>query len=235
MVRTLLPLVNSVLMVRGINIVSTIPSSDILVEEGSTVSLLCQADIRWFLCLWNSPLGNKVCAIQEREEGASQVCQGDPRIMVQGDSTNCGITITNITRDDWGAWMCLVQDGEEFSTDRREIGLEVARRGKIVVEYEGGESNMTDSRRVVRMMEGSLTNISCSSEGAYPIPSITWPSVREGRYVPWIGENSVVDMAENEGLYGNITVVEEVSVQGGTNNIEEQVSYFRVNMLLMNC
>ena len=157
--------------VYGIQIVTTIPSSDILVEEGGTVSLLCQTDSRWFLCLWNSPLGNKVCAIQESEEGASQVCQGDPRIMVQGDYTTCGMTISNITRDDWGTWMCLVQDGEEFLTDRREIGLEVGRRGRVVLDYE--ESNMTDSRRVLRMVEGSLTNISCSSDGAYPLPSIT--------------------------------------------------------------
>lgn len=190
--------------VHGIQIVTTIPSSGVLVEEGGSVSLLCQADSRWFLCLWNSPLGNKVCAIQENDEGASQVCQGDPRIMVQGDSTTCGMTISNVTRDDWGAWMCLVQDGEEFLTDRREIGLEVGRRGRVVLDYD--ESNMTDSRRVLRMVEGSLTNISCSSDGAYPIPSITWPGIldiREGRYV--------AGLVENNGLYGNITVVEKVS------------------------
>ena len=191
----------------------TSPPSSRLVEEGGTVSFLCQTDRRWFLCLWTSPLGNKVCAIQESEEGASQVCQGDPRIMVQGDSTNCGITVSNVTREDWGTWMCLVQDGEEFKTDRREIDMEVGRKGTVALEFEEWMSNRTQRQRVLRMTEGATASIACSSHEAYPRPSFIWSGlsyggvseyvVREGRYV--------AGWQENGGWSGNITVVEEVS------------------------
>ena len=95
-----------------IQIVSSNPPSGHIVEKGGTVTFSCETDRRWFLCLWTSPLGAKVCSIQESDAGASQVCQGDHRIMVQGEDDQCGITITNVTSDDWGAWMCLVQDGE---------------------------------------------------------------------------------------------------------------------------
>ena len=88
-------------VVMSIRIMDTSPPSR-LVEEGGTVSFLCQTDRRWFLCLWTSPLGDKQCAIQESEEGASQVCQGDPRIMVQGQgvfflvaSCRCAMTWPN--------------------------------------------------------------------------------------------------------------------------------------------
>ena len=68
-----------------IKILSSSPSSGSVVKEGGRVSLSCETDRRWFLCLWTSPLGHKVCSIQESEHGASQVCHGDPRIIVQGD------------------------------------------------------------------------------------------------------------------------------------------------------
>ena len=213
--------VHLISIIRAIKIVDTQPSSSILVEEGGTVSFLCQADQRWFLCLWNSPRGSKVCAIQESEEGASQVCQGDPRIRVQGDSTMCGITISNVSRTDWGAWLCLVQDGEEFLTDRRRIGMEVTRRGVVRMEY--GEESVG---RVLRMKEGDLANISCTSEGGYPMPSITWLGVgwvhgaREGRYV--------AGMEESEGLWGNITLTQEVSEYCAV--ITTVAIYFRLNM-----
>ena len=67
-----------------IKIISSAPSSGQVVEEGGTVTFSCQTDRRWFLCLWTSPLGAKVCSIQESDAGASQVCQGDHRITVQG-------------------------------------------------------------------------------------------------------------------------------------------------------
>merc|ERR1711892_909097 len=111
-----------------INIVSSNPPSGHVVEKGGTVTFSCETDRRWFLCLWTSPLGAKVCSIQESDAGASQVCQGDHRITVQGEGNKCGITVSNVTSEDWGAWMCLVQDGEEFKTDRREIDLEVGSR-----------------------------------------------------------------------------------------------------------
>ena len=200
-------IIECVKMISSIEIVKILPSSSVMVEEGGTVSLSCQADRRWFLCLWKSPSGNKVCAIQESEEGASKVCQGHPRIVVQGEYNNCGVTISNISRQDWGDWLCLVQDGEKFLTDRQVVGVEVARRGRVWLEFGGEESNNTDDIGVLRIEEGSLANLSCTSEAAYPPPRISWHGlnqgdVRKGRYVD--------GLREDDQLYGNISIVEEV-------------------------
>ena len=156
-----------------IKILSSLPSSGSVVKEGETVSLSCETDRRWFLCLWTSPLEHKVCSIQESENGASQVCHGDPRIIVQGDSTNCGITVNNVTSDDWGAWMCLVQDGEEFKTDRREIDMEVGRKSDIEMEYKMG-ANSTNSDMVLRLTEGEEAEVTCTANHGYPSPSLSW-------------------------------------------------------------
>jgi len=156
-----------------ISVVSSSPHDGSVVEEGGSVSLLCQTDRRWFLCLWTSPLGDKQCAIQESEEAVSQVCQGDPRIMVQGESTHCGITVSNVTSEDWGAWMCLVQDGDEFKTDRREIDLEIGRAVTVDLKYKE-EKNLTNSERVLRVTEGEVEEIACFAEQGYPSPSFSW-------------------------------------------------------------
>ena len=193
-----------------IRIVSSSPPAGSLVEEGGTVSFLCQTDRRWFLCLWTSPLGDKQCAIQESEKGASQVCQGDPRIMVQGDTTNCGITVSNVTREDWGAWMCLVQDGEEFKTDRREIDMEVGRKASVGMEYrEEKNRTQTQSEMVLRVTEGEEEVIACTADLGYPRPSFSWegptPYTRRVR-------KYVKGMQRQERLSGNISHVDEVKI-----------------------
>ena len=109
--------------------------------------------------------------------------------------------------------MCLVQDGEEFKTDRREIDMEVAREGVVGLESDDWLSNRTDSQRVLRITEGASASISCWSRAAYPRPSFSWSGLaggpvaeygaREGRYV--------AELQQNDEWFGNITVVEEVS------------------------
>ena len=110
-----------------INIVSSNPPSGHVVEKGGTVTFSCETDRRWFLCLWTSPLGAKVCSIQESDAGASQVCQWD-HSAVQGEDNKCGFIIANVTSEDRGPWMCLMQDGEG---GRREIDLEIGSRADV--------------------------------------------------------------------------------------------------------
>ena len=66
-----------------------------LVKEGHSLSLQCDADAVWFLCVWVSPQGGKMCAIQEEEGGSTQVCQGNPRVTIHGDMNTCSISINN--------------------------------------------------------------------------------------------------------------------------------------------
>ena len=43
---------------------------------------------------------------------------------MQVEGTKCGITISYVTRADWGQWIYLVFDGK-FSTDLRSLSIEV--------------------------------------------------------------------------------------------------------------
>merc|ERR1719445_646030 len=99
-------------MMANIHVTRQSPSST--TKSHSRLSLYCHTDSAWFLCVWTSPRGDKQCAIQE--SGVSSVCAGDPRIRITGTSHSCGISVTNVTTEDWGSWMSLVQDGEYFET-----------------------------------------------------------------------------------------------------------------------
>jgi hypothetical protein len=55
--------------------------------------------------------------IQENENGPNRVCkesQGNQRIKIKAERTNCGIIISNVTKANKGQWLCLVDDGKKF-------------------------------------------------------------------------------------------------------------------------
>jgi hypothetical protein len=53
-----------------------------------------------------------------QENVPSQVCKGEPRLLITGGRSNCDVTISNITLADWGDWMCMLTDDVNFSTSR---------------------------------------------------------------------------------------------------------------------
>ena len=150
-----------------------------LVEEGGTVSLSCVSTTPWFLCVWTTPLSYRVCSVQESHP--VQVCGGDSRITVQGGDTHCGVTVSNVSSQDWGGWRCLVQEGDQFTSDRREVELQVGRKAGIELEYIkdyriDNSKEYNDSERVIVVTEGENIDITCSARHAYPRPSFTWSS-----------------------------------------------------------
>ena len=198
----------------AIQIISS-TSSPHLVEVGATLSLSCQTEEAWFLCVWTSPAQDRVCAIQEGAGGAEQVCHGDSRVTVQGEGTHCGIRVRNVTQEDWGSWLCLMQEGEEFTTDRRELEVEVGRRAEIGLGYnrEGNtsdsEGNTSDSEGVLRVTEGETAEISCMARQGYPRPQFSWsgPSPASRRVRKYLE-----DWTREETGMGNITQSGEVRV-----------------------
>merc|ERR1719150_3516128 len=164
--------------VEGIQI-NQVPG-DRMVWEGSRLELGVRTDSAWFLCVWTSPSGDKQCAIQE--SGVSSVCAGDPRIVIRGDSQTCGITVTNVTTEDWGRWMCLVQDGEDFHTHRKYINVEVATKAVVTLSWNDNNNNNNNndnnqgalSGRILEVMEDTETNIYCAARKAYPRPTFLW-------------------------------------------------------------
>jgi len=177
-VRSVLLLSVLAVMVVGIKI-NTVPG-DTMVWEGSRLELGVRTDSAWFLCVWTSPSGDKQCAIQE--SGVSSVCAGDPRIVIRGNSQTCGITVYNVTTEDWGRWMCLVQDGEDFNTHRKYINVEVATGAAVTLSWNDNNNNNNNndnnqealSGRILEVMEDTETNIYCAARKAYPRPTFLW-------------------------------------------------------------
>jgi len=164
-------------VVRGeINIVGTSGNSS-LVKSGSTTTMTCQADRQWFLCLWTSPRGDRQCAIQEGQGTTTSVCQGDSRVELEGDSTTCTIRVRGTQQEDQGDWMCLLQDGQQFLTDRRTLGLEVAHPGVLVMLVDGRRVKEGES---VILTEGETVGVVCRLEDAFPRPIFSWTGPRDG-------------------------------------------------------
>ena len=172
-VRSVLFLSLLLAMVEGIKI-NQVPG-DPMVWEGSTLDLGVVTDSAWFLCVWTSPSGDKQCAIQE--SGVSSVCAGDPRIVITGDTQTCRITVTNVTREDWGTWMCLVQEGEDFQTHRKYVNVEVATEAVVTLSWNDDNNNNSQeglSGRILEVMEDTETTIQCNARKAYPRPTFLW-------------------------------------------------------------
>ena len=98
------------------SITKSSPEQSTMVREGESLVMSCEADLPWFLCVWTSPQGGKQCAIQEGDATTS-VCEGDPRVQLEGGPTSCTVRVFDVQREDRGNWMCLLQDGENFQTD----------------------------------------------------------------------------------------------------------------------
>ena len=161
-------LMSAAVMVASIKI-SGVPG-DSLVRAGEVMELGVRTDSAWFLCVWTSPRGDKQCAIQE--SGVSSVCAGDPRIRITGTSHSCGISVTNVTTEDWGSWMSLVQDGEYFETHRTYTKVEVATQAVTTLSWD--DNNNQEDQRILRVMEDTQTIIHCNARNAYPQPTFFW-------------------------------------------------------------
>ena len=164
------------------SIMKSSPEKSTMVREGESLFMSCEADLPWFLCVWTSPQGGKQCAIQEGEATTS-VCQGDPRVQLEGGPTSCTVRVFGVQREDRGNWMCLLQDGENFQTDRKLLEVEVATRGQLEVMVKDKQL----SEGVVRLTEGDKVELECKVQKAFPRPSISWSGLevetRVGREV----------------------------------------------------
>ena len=95
--------------------------------------------------------------------------------------------------------MCLLQDPQEFQTDRRLLEVEVARQGEVQLggeEVEDGELALT---------EGQTVGLRCTVKEAFPRPSFSWmvpgqeqEQARVGREVRQEQEQAGLRVTEEE-------------------------------------
>ena len=163
---------------KAMNIVNSAPNNATIIREGDSMALSCNADLPWFLCVWTSPQGEKQCAIQE-ENKTTSVCQGDPRVHLEGGPTSCTVSVHEVQREDRGTWMCLLQDGDNFQPAQKLLEVEVATEGQIELTLKG----MQVSEGVVRLTEGDQVDMECKVENAFPAPEFSWGGLEVERRV----------------------------------------------------
>lgn len=68
---------------------------------------------------------------------------------MSGGDTRCSINIGNVTREDWGDWMCLMQDGEEFSIDQGYVNVKGAQDAMTTLSWD----HHAPDTRLLRVIE----------------------------------------------------------------------------------
>ena len=180
--------------IEAMNIVNSAPYNATIIREGDSLALSCNADLPWFLCVWTSPHGEKQCAIQE-ENKTTSVCQGDPRVHLEGGPTSCTVSVPDVQREDRGTWMCLLQDGENFQPAQKLLEVEVATRGQIGLMVR----DKLVSEGVVRLTEGDEVDMECKVENAFPAPDFSWGGLEvERRVGREIGREEEVEKMQND-------------------------------------
>ena len=143
--------------------------SKLLIKEGESANISCTSDQPWFFCLWRHPSGTKECSLQEDGEYQS-VCKGMENMRVEGEGHTCQLEMNNITVDDHGVYLCLLNQAELFHTDRALVSLEVATPTILGLKRTGDE----EKTKVLDLMEGETVQLECLGKGGYPAPDFLW-------------------------------------------------------------
>ena len=183
----------------AMDIVKSAPNNTTMIREGESMWLTCNSDMPWFLCVWTSPQGEKQCAIQE-ESKTTSVCQGDPRVHLEGRPTSCTVMVPDVRRSDRGTWMCLLQDGDNFEPAQKLLEVEVATEGQIELAVRSKKL----SGGVLRLTAGDEVDMECKVENAFPAPVFAWSGLEQERRV-----GREVGREEEEDLE-NIKIEQEV-------------------------
>ena len=140
-----------------IEIIETNPSR-LLIKEGESANMSCTSDQAWFFCLWRHPAGTKKCSLREDGQFKS-VCQGLKNMSVHGAGHTCQLDMKNITVDDHGVYMCLLNQAELFHTDRAYVAVEVATPAQLELKKVGDleESSILDL--IHRILANNVSDI----------------------------------------------------------------------------
>ena len=135
-----------------IRVINKSPADGTIIKSGKSVRLSCRTDIRWFFCLWRSPRNDKSCAIQQNASPQS-VCQADSRLHLDSGVTNCDIEIREVRPEDYGQWMCMVTESENFDSSKNFVTLEVGQQAMVRFEPGFGIQNE------LRLTEGDTKKV----------------------------------------------------------------------------
>jgi len=144
--------------------------SQVLVENGGNITLRCHSPRPWFFCVWESPVGVRVCGLRDRvgaDDGAAHqsLCAGDHRLEISGNSTLCEVTISGVETSDHGDWTCAISDNLSLDTVKQVVSVGVSVPGDL---------SLSPGLPVVTLAEGDTAQFVCRLDNVWPIPQLTW-------------------------------------------------------------
>eukprot|EP00092_Neocalanus_flemingeri_P070795 GFUD01086924.1.p1 GENE.GFUD01086924.1~~GFUD01086924.1.p1 ORF type:complete len:574 (+),score=114.66 GFUD01086924.1:113-1834(+) len=155
--------------ISSISIVTTLPRPGTITPEGSNLTISCSSSVPWFFCLFNSPMGDKQCAIQESE--VNSVCSSDTLLSLSGESSTCSLDIARVTRHMHGGWMCLLNEISQFDSVKTIVKVEVGVPAEV-----GWKTDTQED--ILHLTEGEEKEIVCLATDGYPAMDFMWSSYR---------------------------------------------------------
>ena len=147
----------------------------------TNVTLQCVSESPWFFCVWETPLGQRLCSVQSRESGACG--EAGPRLRLGGNNTVCELTIAGAEIGDSGMWTCALTDNN-MDTVKQHRELEIALPGSLGLSVLGGEIRLEEGEQEeLEMGAGENMELVCSLEQAWPVTNLSWSVTRAGAEV----------------------------------------------------
>ena len=149
---------------------------NLLVKKGGNLSMSCTADQEWFFCLWQNPKGEKNCVVKQKASFVS-ACSGAKHMEIGVEDKSCTLSVDNVTIQDKGIYMCVLNQAAMFHTERSYFNIQMASPAEVKVLKKHSVGNeMTDSvvQDVLLLSEGELVELKCESKRAFPKPTFTW-------------------------------------------------------------
>ena len=81
---------------------------------------------------------------------------------------------------DWGDWMCLVQDDVDFEKAEEHINVEVGKEAVTSLTWGGHQhdhdlgNKIENGTRYLRVIEDTVTRVECRVTRAFPRPRVSW-------------------------------------------------------------
>ena len=197
-----------VLVLASFLFTSRTQATKILLDSHDTVtnqsqSLTCSSESPWFFCVWEGPLGGRLCSVQSRDGQVSNsdACgDGDGRFQLLGNSTHCTLVIDNVGIADNGEWTCALTD-HNMDTTKQYSNLDIVKPGTITmvtaIDILSGDTGIKQEQiGHVEMIHGDTVQLQCQLEEIWPLTNISWSFSQDGKVLENL--ENVVDIKYGE-------------------------------------
>ena len=130
---------------------------------------------------------------------------------------------------DWGDWMCLVQDDVEFEKAEEHINVEVGKEAVTSLTWGGHQhdhdlgNKIENGTRYLRVIEDTVTRVECRVTRAYPRPRVSWSGGRDVSVSP-VRSHVFGDSVTYDNLTHEYSLVSSVLYTASLNDTNSSLS-----------